>query len=234
MFRSSILGCVVLALVASGAFAGDLLVRGKVAAPDGTAINFSVPVQLLEAVKTSGISALVQDKDKFNEIVDSLMGDLESIKGKNLVEISMGKMGARVSVEEAAEDRPEEANFIKVDVKPAERDQPEVHFSLPKGIFFLGAFIGNQLMETYGKDLIELAKQHILTNCMPSMPHHVDEGACNAPCCAKKPACEKSEKEESGEGEKELKSEEIREKIENIDADKIKELILEKLLKELK
>jgi len=242
MFKSKILVCFAVLTLASSAFAGDLLLRGEVKVPDGTEIGFSVPVQVLEAIKTSGISALMEDKDQFCGLVDSLIGDIDSMKGKNLLEINMGKHGARISVDEANDDNPEEANFIKVDVKPAGENQPEVHFSLPKGIFFLGAFIGNQFMEQNGKELLDMLKQQIRMNCMPPQAM---EGKCPAPCCAKPsegektPSCEKMENEEGEEQEdvheEEVNPDEIQKMIEKeFNPEKIKKMILESILKELK
>lgn len=237
MFQSKILGCLVVVILSSNAFADDLLLRGKVKVPDGTEIGFSIPVQVLEAIKTSGISALMEDKDQFCGLVDSLMGDIASMKGKSLLEINMGKHGASITVDEVDDDSPEEANFIKVDIKPAGDNQPEIHFCLPKGILFLGAFIGNQFMETNGKELLDMLKQQIRMNCMPPQAM---EGKCNAPCCAKNPPCEKMEKEQGDEDredreEKGINPDEIQKQIEKeFNPEKIKKMILESILKELK
>lgn len=235
MVRSTILGCFVMVALASSAFAGDLLICGDVKAPDGTQIGFSVPVQVVEALKTSGLSAMMQDKDQFNVLVDGLMGDLSSMCGKNLLEISCDKVRVKVGVAEVGDDNPEEANFVKLDVKPAGENQPDFHFRIPKGLFFLGAFIGNQFMETHGKEILGVIEQQIKMNCMQGMQH---VGACNAPCCAQKAECEKAEscekmkKEGDEKSEKEIQKE-IEKKVKDVDPEAIKKLILENILKNL-
>ena len=146
-----------------GAFADAMMVRGDINIDDGPKISFSVPVDLLQALKTSGISALVENKEELCRLIDSLMGELESTKDNHLLIIkAKNRMEAHVWVEETNGDEPMRANFVFVDIDPGNHEA-EVSLRLPQGIFFLGSFIGNQLVEAHGKEVLEMIRQLFLT-----------------------------------------------------------------------
>ena len=145
------------------AFADATMVRGDINIDDGPKISFSVPVGLLQALKTSGISALVENKEELSRLIDSLMGELESTKDNHLLIIkAKNRMEAHVWVEETNGDDPMRANFVFVDIDPGNHEA-EVSLRLPQGIFFLGSFIGNQLVEAHGKEALEMIRQLFLT-----------------------------------------------------------------------
>ncbi len=246
MMKSKLIGFLAILFVSTGVFAQDMLIRGNINAPDGTNIKFSVPVQVLEAIKTSGISAMMQDKEQFDQIVNFLIDDIRSMVGKNLVEIKFGDKAITVGVEEVNGDHPEEANFLNVDIKPA-GEQPEIHFSFPKGIIFLGAFIGNQFMEQHGEEFFDLIKQHIMMNCMSPMPMpmHSCSEECKEACCAKEQSDSEDVEEEDDDSndsdeeqaavEEEHESEEKHEDMKKeIDPEQLKKQILEAILEALK
>ena len=145
------------------AFADATMVRGDINIDDGPKISFSVPVGLLQALKTSGISALVENKEELCCLIDSLMGELESMKDNHLLIIkAKNRVEAHVWVEETNRDEPMRANFVFVDIAPGNHEA-EVSLRLPQGIFFLGSFIGNQFVETHGKEVLEMVRQLFLT-----------------------------------------------------------------------
>ena len=145
------------------AFADATMVRGDINIDDGPKISFSVPVGLLQALKTSGISAMVENKEELCRLIDSLMGELESTKDNHLLIIkAKNRMEAHVWVEETNGDEPMRANFVFVDIDPGNHEA-EVSLRLPQGIFFLGSFIGNQLVEAHGKEVLEMIRQLFLT-----------------------------------------------------------------------
>ncbi|MBN2328652.1 MAG: hypothetical protein JXR73_16035 [Candidatus Omnitrophica bacterium] len=250
MFKSSILSCLVVVSLTSGAFAGDLLIRGAAAIPDGTEIEFSIPVQVIEALKTSGLSAIVKDKDRFNELVDGLIGDLCSLEGESLLEVEMDGCNVQISVDEVDDDNPVEANFVQFDIDPAGENQPDIEFRIPKGCFFMAAFLGNQFMESHGKEIMDMVQKQIMMNAMPPAPPK--PAAPPEKPDYKKPPREKERKEmkddDEDDDEEECEKEEIRLDIEKqinpeeihkhimkeINPDKIHKLILEAILKELK
>ncbi len=157
-------------ICAGGAYADEPLIRGEVEINHGPNIHFSIPICLLEAVKTSGLSAMIEDKEELCNRIDALVEDLVSMKDKELLILNVNdEVEARIWVDEADDD-PTEANFVMVDIDPANEHEPEVRLRLPKGIFFLGAFIGNQLMETHGKEFMELVRKQIIKEHFPSIP----------------------------------------------------------------
>ncbi len=180
-----IIGCLSLLIFATGAFAGDLLIRGEVNVPDGTEINFTIPLKVLEAIKTSGLSAMVNDKEHLNELVDSLIADLASMKGRDLIEIEMDGHGISVEVDEVDEDQPEEANFIQLDVSPAGENVPDIKIRIPKGIIFLCTFICNQFIEINGEELFDMIKQQIKMNLKPPISQSGCCGECKVSSCPK-------------------------------------------------
>jgi len=146
-----------------GAFADSTMVRGDINIDDGPKISFSVPVGLLQALKTSGISAMVENKEELCRLIDSLMGELESSKDNHLLIIkAKNRVEAHVWVEETNKDEPMRANFVFVDIDPGNHEA-EVSLRLPQGIFFLGSFIGNQFVEAHGKEVLEMIRQLFLT-----------------------------------------------------------------------
>lgn len=173
MFKSTFISCLALLVLSTNVMASNLIIRGEVDMPDGPKINFTVPVDVLEAIKTSGLSALVNNKEKLNGIVDSLIGDLASVNGKSLVNINMDKHGVSVIVDEVDEDQPEEANFIQLNVSSTEDDVPDINLRIPKGVVYLAAFIGNQFMEKHGEELMDIIKQKIEMHHKPPVHHEV-------------------------------------------------------------
>ncbi len=144
------------------AFADAMMVRGDINIDDGPKISFSVPVGLLQALKTSGISAMVENKEELCRLIDSLMGELESSKDNHLLIIkAKNEVEAHVWVQETNGDEPMRANFVFVDIDPG-KHEPEVSLRLPQGIFFLGSFIGNQFVEVHGKEILEMIRQLFL------------------------------------------------------------------------
>ncbi len=232
MFKSIIIGCLTVAVLTTSAFAGDLLIRGEVDIPNEVEVEFSIPLDVIEAIKTSGLSAMVDDKGQLNDLVDSLMGDIASMKGRNLVEIDMGDQGGiAIAVDEADKDNPEEANFIQLDIAPAGDNQPEINLRIPKGILFLGAFIGNQFVEKHGEEFIEMIKQEMMKNCKPSA---APQGSCSKCQAQKCPKDDDYEGDEDDDGDENDEHHEIHEKIQKeVKPDKIIKEILREVLKEL-
>ena len=145
------------------AFADATMVRGDINIDDGPKISFSVPVGLLQALKTSGISAMVENKEELCRLIDSLMAELESMKDNHLLILkAKNRVEAHVWVEETNRDEPMRANFVFVDIAPGNHEA-EVSLRLPQGIFFLGSFIGNQFVEIHGKEVLEMIRQLFLT-----------------------------------------------------------------------
>ena len=227
MYKSIIMGCLALTILASGAFAGDLLIRGQVDIPGEIEIEFTIPLDVIDALKTSGLSAMVNDKDQLNELVDSLFKDIASMKGHNLVEIDMDGHGVVIAVDEVDDDNPEEANFIQLQIDPAGDDAPEINLCIPKGIVFLGAFIGNQFIEKHGEEFMDMIKQQMMMNCKPPA---APQGACGE---CKAPICPKDDDKNDGDDEDD-DDDEIHEKIQkDINPEKIIKEILREVLKEL-
>ncbi len=156
-----------IAIIIFSVFIGDVfadatIVRGEINIDDGSKISFSVPVGLLQALKTSGISAMVENKEELCSLIDSLMGELESSKGNHLLILkAKNEMEAHVWVEKNNGDEPMRASFVFVDIDPGNHE-PEVSLRLPQGIFFLGSFIGNQFVEVHGKEVLETIRQLFL------------------------------------------------------------------------
>ncbi|MHC4431541.1 MAG: hypothetical protein ACYTBS_06845, partial [Planctomycetota bacterium] len=113
--KASLLATVILIV---SVFTGDVLaeamiVRGEINVDNGPDISFSVPVGLLEALKTSGISAMVEDKEELGRLIDSLIGDLESMKDNHLLILkAKNEVEAHVWVEKTSMDEPARANLI--------------------------------------------------------------------------------------------------------------------------
>ncbi len=221
MTKTTIFSSIMCLVFASSSFAGDLLIRGEINAPDGAEVSFSVPIDVLEAVKTSSLSALIADKEKLNNLVDSVKNDFASMKGKSIIEVNMGKNGVHVYVDEVNGDEPEAANFIQVDIDPAGNKKPDVHLRFPKGLVFLGAFIGNQLMEQHGEDLLESIKAGIMHKAMSPPPAH------HAPKPEHHPRYEHHEEDENDDGSHE--EEELTQQINPKMIRKIVKEILEEL-----
>ena len=157
------------------AFANAMIVRGDINIDDGPKISFSAPVGLLQALKTSGISAMVENKEELYRLIDSLMGELESMKENHLLVLrAKNEVEAHVWVEEANRDEPMRANFIFVDIAPGNHE-PEVSLRLPQGIFFLGSFIGNQFVEKRGKEVLEMFRQMLLIKIKEKAREHDHE-----------------------------------------------------------
>jgi hypothetical protein len=143
-------------------FAETIIIRGEISIADGREICFSAPVGILEALKTSGISALVENKDEFCRLIDALGGELESAKDNDLLIFkAKNEAEAHVWLEEADGDEPMRDNFVFVDIEAGE-NEPEVSLRLPQGIFFLSSFIGNQLAEIHGEEVLETMRQSFL------------------------------------------------------------------------
>jgi hypothetical protein len=159
----------------SGAFAEAKIIRGDINIDDGPKISFSAPIGLLQALKTSGISAMVENKEELCHLIDSLIGELESIKDNHLLVLrAKNEVEAHVWVEEVNRDEPMRANFVFVDVAPG-KHEPEVSLRLPQGIFFLGTFIGNQFVEEHRKDILETFKQMFLIKIKEKERRHKQE-----------------------------------------------------------
>lgn len=230
MFKSTFISCLALLILSTNAIAGNLIIRGEVHVPDGTKISFTVPLDVLEAIKTSGLSAMVNDKETLNGLVDSLIGDIASINGKNLVDINVDKHGVTVKVDEVDEDQPEEANFIHLNISPAGDNAPDIELRIPKGIVYLAAFIGNQFMEKHGEELVELIKTQIEMNHRPSDKPQVHSDMSKSPGNPKELWDDDNDDQDSDKGEKFAPQE----KREEIDAEKLVKKILEEILKERK
>ena len=143
-------------------FAEAMIVRGEITIDNGPDISFSVPVGLLQALKTSGISAMVENKEELGRLIDSLMGELESMKDNHLLVIkAKNEVEAHVWVEEANMDEPARAILIFVDIAPGNQE-PEVSLRLPQGLFFLCSFIQNQFVETHGEEALQMIRQVFL------------------------------------------------------------------------
>jgi|GEM_PF-3370226 len=164
-----------------GAFADATMVRGDINIDDGPKISFSVPVGLLQALKTSGISAMVENKEELCRLIDSLMGELESSKDNHLLIIkAKNRVEAHVWVEETNRDEPMRANFVFVDIAPG-KHEPEVSLRLPQGIFFLGSFIGNQFVEVHGKEVLGMIRQMFLIKIKEKERRHDHEPSHHMP-----------------------------------------------------
>ena len=157
------------------AFANTMIVRGDINIDDGPKISFSAPVALLQALKTSGISAMVENKEELCRLIDSLMGELESMKENHLLILrAKNEVEAHVWVEEANSDEPMRANFVFVDIAPG-KHEPEVSLRLPQGVFFLCSFIGNQFVEEHRKEILQMFRQMFLTKIKEKDRRHDHE-----------------------------------------------------------
>jgi hypothetical protein len=172
--------CLVIATLIFSFFIGDafadaMIVRGDINIDDGPKISFSAPVGLLQALKTSGISAMVENKEEFRSLIDSLIGELESMRENHLLVLrAKNEVEAHVWVEEVNRDEPMRANFVFVDVAPGKHEL-EVSLRLPQGIFLLGSFIGNQFVEEHRKDILETFKQMFLIKIKEKERRHKQE-----------------------------------------------------------
>ena len=157
-----VVATLLLSVFIGDAFAEATVVRGDIDINDGPKISFSVPVGLLQALKTSGISAIVENKEELGRLIDLLMGELESMKDNHLLIIKAeNEVEAHVWVEGTNSDEPMRANFVFVDITHGNRE-PEVSLRLPQGIFLLGSFIGNQFVEVHGEEVLEMIRQSFL------------------------------------------------------------------------
>jgi len=161
-------------------FAEAMIVRGEITIDNGPNISFSVPVNLLQALKTSGVSAMVENKEELGRLIDSLMGELESMKDNHLLILKANnEVEAHVWVEEANMDEPARANLIFVDIAPGNQE-PEVSLRLPQGLFFLCSFIGNQFVEAHGEEALQMIRQVFFAKIKEKdrgpdhEPHHHD------------------------------------------------------------
>jgi hypothetical protein len=159
----------VLMLVLSGPVMAESLIKAEVQAQDGTEINVSVPLSLLEILKTSFKGPIAISDEEICPLVDSLISDLESLQGQDLVRIE-NKDNVRVWVAELDGEHPEQANFIEVNVEPAGEDQPDIQVRLPKGLILLASCIGNKVMELQGQEIFNMIPK-------PPVPPAPFEGA---------------------------------------------------------
>ncbi len=165
-------GCLLLLLfgfAATGALAQESVIRAEINPPDGTKINFSAPLSLLQTLKSSIPGQLVQDKGAVEQAVDELIGEFDSIRGKDLVRVE-GPIHARIWVDEANGDNPEDLNFIQVRVKPGDGNQPEVQIRIPKGMIFLISCITDQFLAKYGDEIFSAIRQNLPHHPQPPMP----------------------------------------------------------------
>lgn len=154
------LAALMFALLAGDVRADTALVRGEINLKDGPEVSFSVPVAVLQALKTSGMSAMVEDKEALGRLIDALMSDLGAMKDEHLLVLKVeNEVEAHVWVEQADPDDPMRANCVCVDVAPGHHE-PEISLRLPQGFFFLGSFIGNQFMEAHGKEALKKMIEH--------------------------------------------------------------------------
>jgi len=162
--KASLLAAVIFVFSVSigDVFAETMIVRGEININDGSTISFSVPINVLQALKTSGISAMVENKEELGRLIDSLMGELESMKDNHLLMLkAKNEVEAHIWVEEANMDEPARANLIFVDIAPGNQE-PEVSLRLPQGLFFLCSFIGNQFVEARGEEALQMIRQVFL------------------------------------------------------------------------
>ena len=163
----------ILTLCVGDVLAGAALVRGEIKINHGPEVSFGVPVSLLQALKTSGISAMVEDKEELCGLVDSLMADLESMKDSHLLVLkAKNKMEAHVWVEQADPDDPTQANFVFVDITPRNHEG-EISLRIPQGVFLLGSYMGNQFMEVHGEEIMAMIRQSFLAK-IKEMEHGHD------------------------------------------------------------
>ncbi len=155
--------------------ASATMVRGEVKISNGPKISFGVPVSLLQALKTSGVSAMVEDKEEFCHLVDSLMADLESMKDNHLLALEVkNEVEAHVWVEETDPVDPTQGNCVFVDIAPGNHE-PEVSIRIPQGVFLLGSFMGNQFMEVHGKEVMKMIQQAFLAKIKERKHEHGHE-----------------------------------------------------------
>jgi len=207
-------GCLVISLLGfttTSALAQESIIRAEINPHDGTRISLSAPLSLLETLKMSVPGQLVQDKEEIIRMVDELIGEFDSIRGKDLVRVE-GPDKVRIWVDEANGDNPEDLNFIQVKVQPAGGNQPAVQIRIPKGLFFLISCITDQFFAKYGDEIFAAIRQNIHHPLQPSIP---GEG-----------------------GEKAMKKMEMKEKKPDkqekpVDPEAIKKAVMESILKEL-
>jgi hypothetical protein len=162
----------IFALFSANVFANAALVRGEIKINDGPEISFGVPVGLLQALKTSGISAMVEDKEELGRLIDALMADLESMKDSHLLVLkAKNDVEAHIWVEEADPDDPMQANFVFVEVACANHEA-EVSLRIPQAVFLLGSFMGNQFMEVHGEEIIKMIHQSFLAKIKERKHEH--------------------------------------------------------------
>ena len=177
-----VVATLIFSIFIGNASADTIIVRGDINIDDGPKISFSAPIGLLQALKTSGISAMVENKEELCHLIDSLIGELESIKGNHLLMLkAKNEVEAHVWVEEANRDESMRANFVFVDIAPG-KHEPEVSLRLPQGIFLLGSFIGNQFVEEHRKEILDTFRQMCLIKIKEKdhrhghdPPHHEPE-----------------------------------------------------------
>ncbi|MFB3785504.1 MAG: hypothetical protein ACE15F_03955 [bacterium] len=211
-------GCLLMLLfgfASTGVMAQESVIRAEINPPDGTKINFSAPLSLLQTLKTSIPGQLVQDRGEIEGAVDELISEFDSIRGKDLVRVE-GPVQARIWVDEANGDDPEDLNFIQVRVQPAGGNQPDIQIRIPKGMIFLVSCITDQFFAKYGDEIFSAIRQNIPHQPQPPMPGEKMEKAM-------KKMIEKPEKSEKWEN-KEMP----------MDPKAIKKAVLEGILKELK
>lgn len=213
-------GCLLMLLcgfAATGVVAQESVIRAEINPPDGTKINFSAPLSLLQTLKTSIPGQLVQDRGEIERAVDELISEFDSIRGKDLVRVE-GPVHVRIWVDEANGDNPEDLNFIQVRVQPAGGNQPEVQIRIPKGMIFLISCITDQFFAKYGDEIFSAIRQNIPHPHQPPMSW----------------PGEKMEKEMKKKIEKQEKPEKWDKKEMPGDPEAIKKAVLEGILKELK
>lgn len=203
--------------ICMGTLADDLLLRAEVSASDGTEIQISVPLCLLELLKTSIPAPVPISKEELSPLIDALMSDLASMKGSDLVRVE-DEDEVHIWIDDVKSNKPEEANFIKVDVHPGDDDEPVVHVCIPKGLIILASHIGNKVLEAHSQ---ELFSQFGKLPPIPAPPAlHIEKQ--KEKVDAQKEKAKKAVKE----------AEKLKKDAEN-SAEKIKSEVLEKVIKEL-
>lgn len=134
---------------AGTAAAADMVLRVNVNASDGTKVEVSAPLSLLDVLKTNIPGPVPFSMDEMVPLVDELVQNLETMKGQDIVRVE-GEDEIRVSVAEA--DSPKDLNFLRVFVKPAGGGEPTIHFTVPKGLIILASHIGNKFVEAHGDE----------------------------------------------------------------------------------
>lgn len=154
-------------IMVSSVSAEDLLIRGKINVNDGTEINISAPICLLEVLKAPIPFLKEEQNNQIKMLVDGICSDIASMKGQDIVKVE-GPDKVRFWVDAVDQNHPEEVNFVKVNVNPAKQDQPKVQVCIPKGVFFLASFIGNTFMQLQGNEILK----HLNVPMPPMPPMH--------------------------------------------------------------